>query len=296
MHKGIPSLLFIGVISVSFFSCLSQRKVRSGKKDLVTVDSVLTRQEITLKDLDEQRRIKQEENEMDDTSSSRIRQYISKTREEIGKMHEENTVLIAKTNINKEDWERLLKTLSFSENSSRRINQKIIFLTDLISQNTVVKIDLDVVFEPGRYTVSPIIASTISRIFEPAASEIDRFTVKYPDFPLSLVITAKGYADATTITEGSQLYHELKERIKLSGTEPDNKALNKELSNARAQEVINLFKKFAAERAGNKSYLRNVLYLYEGRGENLPNPKITDYRLDDPRRRVVYLFWSVFPE
>jgi len=297
MHKiSIPFLLVSLAFIVCLYSCVSHRKVATAKKDLKSVDSVLVQQQKTLDNLDELRRIKQEENEMDDTSSSRINKYISKTRTEIGKMHEDNTILFGETTIERADWLRLLKTLAFARNSSKSIGDKILFLTDLINQNTVVKIDQDVLFEPGSYIVSVAMASAISRLFEPAAVEIDRFTQKYPEFPLSLVITAKGYADATTIAEGSTLYRELKEKMKLSGTEPDNKALNKELSNARAQEVINLFKKFAASRAGNKSYLRNVLYLHEAKGEILPNPKITDYKVDDARRRVVYLFWSVFPE
>ena len=179
--------------------------------------------------------------------------------------------------------------------SSKKIGDKIAFLTDLINQNTVVRIDQDVLFEPGRYVVAPAMANAIAKIFEPAAKEIDLFTKKYPDFPLSLVITAKGYADATTISEGSSLYKDLKERLKLSVSNPDGKELNKELSRARAKEVIDLFQKFAAGRTGG-TYLKNVLYLYEGKGESLPNPKLTDYKVNDPRRRVVYLFWSVFPE
>lgn len=297
MHPAsTPLRLLLPAITFCLFSCVSQRKVATTKKELSSVDSVLLQQQKTLTNLDELRRVKQEENEMDDTSSSRINKYINNTRQEIDKMHAENTILIGESEINKADWERLIKTLSFTRNSSKTIGDKISFLSDLINQNTVVKIDQDVLFEPGRYIVSPAMVAAIGRLFEPAAAEIDRFTQKYPDFPLSLVITAKGYADATTISEGSALYRELKERLKLSGSEPDNKALNKELSNARAQEVINLFRKFAAERAGNKTYLRNVLYLHEGKGEALPNPKLSDYRVDDPRRRVVYLFWSVFPE
>jgi hypothetical protein len=43
-------------------------------------------------------------------------------------------------------------------------------------------------------------------LFEPAAKEIDLFIRKYPDFPLTLVITAIGYADGTAVAEGSALY------------------------------------------------------------------------------------------
>lgn len=296
MHKQkIPYFLLIISSGILLFSCLPQKKVASTKKDLTTVNSQLQEQNKTLKSLDEQRLAKQEQNEMDDTSSSRIKKYINNTTIEIDTLIGNNAFLIGESIVNKDDWGRLISTLSNSRMSSKKIGDKIAFLTDLINQNTVVRIDQDVLFEPGRYVVAPAMANAIAKIFEPAAKEIDLFTKKYPDFPLSLVITAKGYADATTISEGSSLYKDLKERLKLSVSNPDGKELNKELSRARAKEVIDLFQKFAAGRTGG-TYLKNVLYLYEGKGESLPNPKLTDYKVNDPRRRVVYLFWSVFPE
>lgn len=296
MHKQkVPYFLLLIASSILLFSCLPQKKVASTKKDLTTVYSQLQEQNKTLKSLDEQRLAKQEQNEMDDTSSSRIKKYINNTTIEIDTLIGNNAFLIGESIVNKDDWGRLISTLSNSRMSSKKIGDKIAFLTDLINQNTVVRIDQDVLFEPGRYVVAPAMANAIAKIFEPAAKEIDLFTKKYPDFPLSLVITAKGYADATTISEGSSLYKDLKERLKLSVSNPDGKELNKELSRARAKEVIDLFQKFAAGRTGG-TYLKNVLYLYEGKGESLPNPKLTDYKVNDPRRRVVYLFWSVFPE
>ena len=125
----------------------------------------------------------------------------------------------------------------------------------------VVKLDQDVLFEPGKYSVSPALVETISKLFEPAAKEIDLFTKKYPDFPLSLIITARGYADATAISEGSSLYRDLKERLSMSVKEPDNKELNKELSRARAEAVRNLFQKFAESRTDNAIFLNKVLHL-----------------------------------
>lgn len=296
MHKQkILYPLLIITSGILLFSCVPQKKVVSTKKDLTVVNNQLQEQNKTLQSLDEQRIAKQELNEMDDTSSSRIKQYIKNTTIEIDTLIGNNAMLIGESIVNKDDWGRLLNTLSSSRMSSKKIGNKIAFLTDLINQNTVVRIDQDVLFEPGRYVVAPAMANAIAKIFEPAAKEIDLFTKKYPDFPLSLVITAKGYADATTISEGSSLYKDLKERLKLSVSNPNSKELNKELSRARAKEVIDLFEKFATGRSGG-TYLKNVLYLHEGKGETLPNPKISDYKVNDPRRRVVYLFWSVFPE
>lgn len=284
------------ITSLLLFSCLPQKKIVSTKKELTAVDSQLVVHSNHLKELDVQRQKKQDQNEIDDTTNSRIQKFINKTNAEIDTLINRNTILIGETVVNKDDWKRLLSTLSSSRMSSKKIGDKISFLSDLISRNMVVKIDQDVLFEPGKYTIAPEMANTIGKLFEPAAREIDLFTRKYPDFPLSLVITAKGYADATAISEGSSLYKDLKDRLKLNNPNPDTKDLNKELSNARAQQVSELFKKFSAGRSADGSNLKNVLYLYEGKGDRFPDPKVADYKVDDPRRRVVLLFWSVFPE
>ncbi|HEX4875498.1 MAG TPA: hypothetical protein VFV31_02430, partial [Chitinophagaceae bacterium] len=175
-------------------------------------------------------------------------------------------------------------------------NKKILFLEDLIKTNMVVKLDQDVLFEPGSYKVSPSVIANIGKLFEPAAIEIDRFASKYQDFTLSLVISIKGYADATTINEGSSLYNNLKSRLALSNSNPDARELNKELSRARAEEVRKLFSKYAETRSDNGLYTKNIFYIYEGKGEQFPDPKITNYTIDDPRRRIVLLFWSIFPD
>lgn len=291
-----PHILLVLILAISLHSCVPQKQVTSSKKELTSINTTLAQNNSTLKDLEDLRNKKQNQNEIDDTTNARFKKFIDKTKTEIDTLIKNNTVLIGETVVDKGDWERLRTALSFSRSSSKRINDKILFLNDLINRNMVVKLDQDVLFEPGKYSVSPPIVETIGKLFEPAAKEIDLFTKKYPDFPLSLVITAKGYADATTISEGSSLYRDLKERLSLSTKEPDGKELNKELSRARAEAVKTLFQNFASTRAENQIFLTKVLYLYEGKGENFPDPKVTDYKTNDPRRRVVLLFWSVFPD
>lgn len=296
MRKTASLLAPLLVIITTLFSCLPQKKINADKKQLQQLDSQLVKHNNDLKKLEELRKQKDEQNEIDSAASSRIKDFINKTETEIDTLRNENSIIINGTTVNKDDWDRLRLVLSKTRSAQQRIQQKILFLEDLMNRNMVVKLEQDVLFEPGSYRVSPAVVKDMTRIFDPAVAEIDRFTTKYPDFPLSLVITFKGYADATTIGEGSTLYRDLKERLSLSGKEPDSKELNKELSRARAEAVRNLFRQFAATKAENGIYVRNVLYLYEGKGESFPDPKITDYKVSDPRRRVVLLFWSIFPD
>lgn len=289
-------LLLIPGITFLLFSCVSQKKFVAAKSDLTKENETLTSYESKLTSLDEQRAKKQQQNELADTVDLQIRKFINKTNSEIDTLIDKNKVLINGNLVSKDDLNRIMKAIASTKLASQLINKKILFLEDLIKTNMVVKLDQDVLFEPGSYKVSPSVIANIGKLFEPAAKEIDKFASKYQDFTLSLVISIKGYADATTINEGSSLYNNLKARLALSNSNPDAKELNKELSRARAEEVANLFKQYAKGRGDNGLYTKNIFYIYEGKGEQFPDPKITNYSMDDPRRRIVLLFWSIFPD
>lgn len=289
-------LSIILLVACQLISCVPQKKAATGKKDLTALNNQLEKHNTDLQKLDEKRKLKENQNEIDSAANSRIKNFIDKTGAEIKIMQGENSIIIQETEIDNNDWKKLLSALSRTRSAEQRINQKIMFLEDLINRNMVVKLDQDVLFEPGKYTVTNTVANAVGNFFEPLAKEIDLFTQKYPDFPLSLVITAKGYADGTSISEGTQLYKDLADGIRLNGRSVDVKELNKELSVRRARSVIELFEKYTKGRSVSGGSVKNILYLHEGKGEASPNPKITDYSIDDARRRVVLLFWSVFPE
>lgn len=290
---------FLTFIIAAFFllSCSSAKKAQSRREALIAVDSQLAQSKNYLSQLDVQRKNKQSKNEIDDTASSRIQKYISKTKGEIDTAIQENTLLIGKTLVAREDWNKLKEALLKSQKSLKNIKDKTSFINDLLKRNTVVKLDQDVIFKPGEYEVSPAVAAAIGKFFEPAALGVDSFINKYPDFNLSLVITAKGYADATTIATDSKLYKELKDQLKLQTETPTAKDLNDQLSRLRAKKVIELFQDFTTTRSGKRKLSNeHILYLFEGKGETFPDPSVTNYKTDDPRRRVVLLFWSIFPE
>jgi outer membrane protein OmpA-like peptidoglycan-associated protein len=283
-------------ISLLLFSCTPQKQVAAHKNELIGTDSLLVQHTESLKTLDQKRKQKENENQIDSAANSRIEKYIDKTGIEIQVLLKENAILIQNTKVSMDDWNKLRSALSKTRTAEQRIHQKIMFLEDLINHNMVVKIDQDVLFEPGKYTIAPAMAASVSNFFEPVAKEIDKFTQKYPDFPLSLVITAKGYADATTIGESSALYKDLAQGIRLNGKAVDATSLNKELSVRRALSVVQLFEKYTKGRSMSGGSVKNILYLHEGKGDNLPDAAINDYKIDDARRRIVLLFWSVFPE
>jgi outer membrane protein OmpA-like peptidoglycan-associated protein len=296
MKKIVTATCLASFIAIYFCSCVPQKKAVVTKSNLSAVDSQLLVNKTTLATIDAKRQVKEDGNEIDDTANYRIKKFIANTQIEIDTLIGKNSILIGETIIDRDDWHRLQDALINSQKSLKSITDKVNFINDLIQRNTVVKLEQDVFFGPGQYKISPEVTKMIATFFEPAAKEIDLFMAKYPSFPLTLVITAKGYADATTISETSNLYKDLKEKLKLETDNPTPAQLNKVLSNERAKEVIELFRKFSSNRPENAAAAKNPIYIYQGKGEALPYPKITDYQVNDPRRRIVLLFWSVFPD
>lgn len=298
--KNTATRLFSITIAIAsaLSSCVPQQKARDHKIQLTRIDSQLVTQKENLRVLDAKRLQKENANQIDDTASNRIKNYIARTSREIDTLIQKNTLLIGDVTIevDQKDWSRLKGALLFSQKRENIISTKINFINDLLNRDIVVQLDQSLIFEAGKYTPNTGVKESIGKFFEPVAKEIDLFTKKYPDFPLSLVITAKGYADATTISEGSSLYRDLVEDLKLNSSPPDNKELNKQLSRKRAEAIIQLFKTFTEGRSIKGGNISNILFITEGKGEAYPNPKLTDYTADDPRRRVVLLFWSLFPE
>jgi hypothetical protein len=288
-----PFLIFL-LSLVLLTACSSQKKVIAAWEDLRSKEPQLTANENALNDLNEQIKKKAENNEIDDTTAVRIQRFVGVSKAEIDKLQAQKAILEGKTAIDKSDWETIRKNLEITNELLKSTADKLVMINDLLSRTLVLKIDEHIIFEPGKYKVSAIAAQTISKIFDPAANEIESFIKKYPGVDLSVVINANGFADGTSIAEGSALYKEIKAGIKTPN--PTNKDLNKELSRLRAEEAMSLFKKYFDLRFQPGNNLKSILYTYEGKGDELPNPRISDYKIDDARRRVVLLYWSVFPE
>ena len=147
------NFILISFITAFLFSCTPQKKaVTSTKNEMAAVDKRLIDQGNILDSLEEKGKNKQELNQIDDTAGYRFRQFIGNTQKEIIKLIDQNKVLIGESVVNKDDWEKLKKAISLSQESLKRITYKVSFLNDLISRNTVVKLEQDVLFESPIYS------------------------------------------------------------------------------------------------------------------------------------------------
>jgi flagellar motor protein MotB len=294
MYFKSPLQLFLTLPVFFIASCTSQKKVIAKWEDLRNKETQLSASEKRLDSLNVSIYQKAQRNEIDDTTVARIQRFIGLSKKEIDKIQAQNEILRGKTMVDKEDWPAIRSNLELADETLKSTTGKLEMIADLLSRSLVIKLDQDIIFEPGQYKISVATNQTVSKIFEPVATEIELFIKKYPDYDLSLVVNANGFADGTSIAEGSALYKDLKARIKTTTT--SDKEMNKELSRLRAEEVIGLFKNYFDTRFGANKLISNTLFTFEGKGDELPNPKIADYKADDARRRVVLLYWSVFPE
>jgi hypothetical protein len=67
---------------------------------------------------------KQDQNELDDTATSRLRKFISNSQNEIDSLVASNSILIGEAVVNRADWERLNTRLGNTEAFSKRLIQK----------------------------------------------------------------------------------------------------------------------------------------------------------------------------
>lgn len=174
-------------------------------------------------------------------------------------------------------------------------SKDLVFYDDLLGNDLSEEFELSVFFPSGVYTLKEDELPVAKEAFMPLVNQITGFVNKYPDKTLSIRIMTKGYADAQAIKKTSKLGEKL---AKLSNEENiDSKELNRVLSELRAKEISKFILEIISE--GNPNLLNDDKYQINmepvGMGESYPDPSISDYAKDDRRRRIVSLFWDVFP-
>src|SRR5687768_16824019 len=141
-------VISVAVCLLFLYSCVPQKGVTASKKELAVINTRLSQNEESLKQLDAVRAEKEQKNSIDDTANLRLKRFIDKTKQDIDTLINANTIMIGETVVDKSDWEQLRNSLTGIRSSSKKINDKILFLNDLINRNLVVKLDQDVIFEP----------------------------------------------------------------------------------------------------------------------------------------------------
>lgn len=189
---------------------------------------------------------------------------------------------LAKLEIRKKENELRLKRF-------RMLNEAL----DISRQNPF---DLAAFFGSGKYTIPPDKYKKAVGMFAPAIDSLIIFSNKYADVPRTSTLVVNGFADGQAIDTSSALYETLLNYLGKSNA--SRRELNHALSELRAAEISKLMEQLLEKKKtafANHHTIDFNFYGY-GQGETYPSKKISNYREDDERRRIVLVYWSVFPD
>jgi len=186
-----------------------------------------------------------------------------------------------------------LDSFQLAEHGRERVFE---LLSKAVNSYAFHRFDMGTFFEPGAYKIPLSAVDKIYQPFRPAVDSMVRFSNNYSDVKHKVYMVFVGYADATPIVKSSILYQELKRYIP-GQQEPSRESFNLTLSQLRANELERNMKLILSKKVleFNNYQLLNIGYFSYGRGEAFPFKNITDYRVQDERRRVVVFYWSVLP-
>lgn len=156
--------------------------------------------------------------------------------------------------------------------------------------------DLAAFFGPGKYEIPSDKQTIAEKSFSPLIDSLVAFYKKYADVDKKATLVIFGYADGNGFNQESEIYTTLV--TMLNDSTATKQALNQKLSELRAVNIGNLMELSIEKKIPNYKEIKAIdfLFVQKGKGEEYPSKKVTDYREDDERRRVVLLFWNILPK
>lgn len=150
-------------------------------------------------------------------------------------------------------------------------------------------------FGPGGYIIPKEKYDLARKYFSPIVDSLIKFSNKYSSLERISNVTVRGYADGAKIAPGTNLHRKIAGY--LNNPNATKEELNKGLSFLRAEELSKFITMVIKEKAPEFQSIQTIIFeaIEYGQGEKYPDPSITDYKVNDERRRIVEVFWSVLP-
>jgi len=290
MRKAsIPGLLAAIVI---LSSCAGGKKLRSYRENMTRKTEVETETVQKLETISRMAEEKMLNRELDETSGKKIIQYADSMENEIRKHRLVDSVMLS-ARIRHRDLSTLTQK-SIDLLSAARVNlENVNIINQVLGTNTFVQFQTATLFPSGQYHLADNLYNR--QTFQSLVDEITVFAGKFPGKKLTASIIVLGYADSEPISAQNALGVLLTRG--LTKTDWTSAELNQELSRRRALSVAKLVRRMVSDGTTGKPAFSqfSTEILPQGRGEEYPDPRITDYKLVDERRRVVKLYWNVLP-
>ena len=240
---------------------------------------------------------------IDTTINNRIAQRLKKYSSEIDSVNKEivaleqtlNDPAAFRKNYADSIKPRLLQLEASKKENALRL-KRFTMLNEALDISRQNPFDLAAFFATGKYNIPKENYQQAEQLFLPAIDSLILFSNKYADVPRTSTLVVNGYADGQSIDTTSDLYQTLLGYLKK--TDAERKQLNWALSELRAKEISDLLDKLLKQKKDKfqQTDKLNFTFYGYGQGETYPSKKITNYREDDERRRIVLIYWSVIPD
>jgi len=301
MKKNLLLLFLVaGVVS----SCGTQKRLSSATQKAIEVKEIITENNATLDSLQKTTLMNQQYSEKDSLLSISIMEVIKKLQDNLNKIGETvHSVELAsgsKRNFNDRNYFTIMKPyidrLDSFQTSSKARERVYGLLIEAVKLKAFVQFDLGTFFEAGVYRIPSSGLPIIAKSFNPVLDSVIQLSNRYTDVTHRLYLVFVGYADGQAINKEGKLYKDLSNFYPKNNL-PEKEQLNLTLSNLRAGELLRNMKMVVQSRANDfaPKDISMISYAAYGRGEIIPFSKITDYKENDERRRVVVFYWSVLP-
>jgi outer membrane protein OmpA-like peptidoglycan-associated protein len=289
--RTISYLLIIAMLS----SCVA------GKKREALVTQIKENQRNNrmalrqIEKIDSVRNEKASKNELDEKSNRFIEHYTDSVKKVLIRHMQDDSILLSKR-IKHKRLDSLTVRVQQIKTELQGNLGNLQLLDELLATNTFTQLNTASVFGPGEFLIDLQTNPAAADPFKKVVDDMLAFAAKFPTKKLNGTFVVVGYADAQQISPGTALDSTL--RASMGVESASSPQLNKELSRLRAKSVTEVITGIFTSKTNGVEIYRNLSadYLPQGRGEEYPNPKIRDYREEDERRRVVYVYWSILPE
>ncbi|TAF53227.1 MAG: hypothetical protein EAZ62_04755 [Sphingobacteriia bacterium] len=156
--------------------------------------------------------------------------------------------------------------------------------------------DLAAFFGPGKYEIPEDKKSIAQEAFAPLIDSLVKFYNRYADVDKKATLVILGFADGSGFSPESEIATTLVQLLK-DPNAPKEK-MNQKLSELRAINIGDLMEFSLDQKIPQFKSIKDIdfVFIELGKGEEYPSKKITDYKTDDERRRVVLLFWNILPK
>lgn len=285
----ILRMLFLPLAIVFVYSCGTSYNLYELKTLVSEQKTMYERMIDQLDSLDRRRFEKTERRELDEYTAKMMAGRIDTLRKQLQVSLEKANEYLAEPYGN--NLKKAKHALATQKSGYAKAAENIAVISDLFESKTFQHYEMAAFFKPGEYLTDSNYHA--AKILTELCDDIASFASRHPATRLRGQFVVQGYADEQSIIPGSDLQKELLSSLKTNNA--SRQQLNKKLSELRSISITQVLRQVFARKMKSSSRIA-MQYISEGRGEALPDPKTTNYKPDDERRRVVLIYWSAIPE